>query len=506
MFYCNAGEKRQVNSMNRPLSSSVSSDAKKLFEHYVKPHAHAPEWLSVREVFEQTDQYVVTDDLPRDVSAHSTHGVMVEALCNGQIGYAATADISFEGLQKAFERAIHSAQQASTYKLFTILKTDRRALSTKYSTPVQIPFAAMSPAEIIDRLRSTTTHINMSPAFIRRSAIARLVRNDVRLLSSDGLDVTQSFSFISTDVEVTGRSNKDNDIQTRTMAGLRGQSRQGGLEFFDHDAFLKSAMLVAEQTLELLSADDCPNEICDLILMPDQMMLQIHESIGHPLEIDRILGDERNYAGWSFIKPSDFGTLQYGSPLMNVTFDPTPSTEFASYAVDDVGTPAEKKYLIKDGLLVAGLGGVDSQKRSGLPGVANQRASSWNRPPIDRMANINLELGTSTLEQMIASVERGVIMRSNKSWSIDDFRNKFQFGCEYGQLIENGKVTKTLKNPNYRGVTNPFWNSLAMVGDASTFGVYGTPYCGKGEPNQAIRVGHSSPACLFKNIEVFGAR
>jgi predicted Zn-dependent protease len=234
------------------------------------------------------------------------------------------------------------------------------------------------------------------------------------------------------------------------------------------------------------------------------MMLQIHESIGHPLELDRILGDERNYAGWSFVKLEDFGRLQYGSPLMNVTFDPTIPEEMASYAFDDVGNPARREFLIEKGVLKRALGGLESQARSGVPGVANSRACSWNRAPIDRMANINLEPGASSMEEIISSVERGVLMESNRSWSIDDFRNKFQFGCEYAKLIENGRVTKTVRNPNYRGVTVPFWRSLKKVGDRSTTGIYGTPNCGKGEPNQIIRVGHASPVCLFENIEVFG--
>jgi predicted Zn-dependent protease len=155
-------------------------------------------------------------------------------------------------------------------------------------------------------------------------------------------------------------------------------------------------------------------------------------------------------------------------------------------------------------LLKAGLGSLESQMRSNISGVANSRSSSWNRAPIDWMANINLEGGELTLEQMISQVQRGVIMFSNKSWSIDDYRRKFQFGCEYARLIENGKLTKILKNPNYRGVTVPFWNSLAATTQAHTVETYGSPYCGKGEPSQIIRVGHSSPYALFKNIEVFG--
>ncbi|MEN9235509.1 MAG: TldD/PmbA family protein, partial [Gloeomargarita sp. GMQP_bins_25] len=229
-----------------------------------------------------------------------------------------------------------------------------------------------------------------------------------------------------------------------------------------------------------------------------------HESVGHPLELDRILGDERNYAGWSFVRLADFGQLQYGSPLMNITFDPTVPGEFATYAYDDTGEPAQREYLIKEGKLLRGLGSRESQGRSGVSGVACGRACSWNRPPIDRMANLNLEPGSGDLQAVISDIEQGIYMESNRSWSIDDYRRKFQFGCEYARLIENGQFTKTLKNPNYRGVTLDFWRNLVRVGGPETWEMYGSPYCGKGEPNQAIRVGHGSPVAVFADVEVFG--
>jgi predicted Zn-dependent protease len=234
------------------------------------------------------------------------------------------------------------------------------------------------------------------------------------------------------------------------------------------------------------------------------MVLQIHESIGHPLELDRILGDERNYAGTSFVTPEMFGSYAYGSPLLNVTFDPGVAGELASYGYDDEGTPARREYLIREGILQRALGGVSSQARAGLPGVANARACDWDRPPIDRMANLNLEPGASSLDELIASVERGVLMDSNRSWSIDDSRNKFQFGCEYARLIEDGVLGRVVRNPNYRGISAEFWRSLDGVGGPASLEVRGVANCGKGEPNQVIQVGHASPPCLFRGIEVFG--
>jgi predicted Zn-dependent protease len=268
--------------------------------------------------------------------------------------------------------------------------------------------------------------------------------------------------------------------------------------------FVGAGRRVAEEALEIVLAPNCPSGRMDVLLAPDQMVLQIHESIGHPLELDRILGDERNFAGTSFVTPDMFGSYRYGSPLLNVTFDPTRAEELASYGYDDEGTRAERTFLIRDGILERPLGGAISQQRAGLPGVANARADNWNRPPIDRMANLNIEPGDKTFGELVARVERGVFMQTNASWSIDDSRNKFQFGCERGLLIETARLAGVVKNPNYRGVSASFWRSLAAVGDASTLEVLGTPYCGKGEPAQIIWVGHASPACVFTGVDVFG--
>ncbi|MCX8115265.1 MAG: TldD/PmbA family protein, partial [Burkholderiaceae bacterium] len=274
--------------------------------------------------------------------------------------------------------------------------------------------------------------------------------------------------------------------------------------------FVGSGRLTVEEALQLVAAPNCPGGTMDVVLMPDQMMLQIHESIGHPLELDRILGDERNYAGTSFVTLDMFGSYRYGSALLNVTYDPTRSEEFATFAFDDEGTPARREYLIKDGVLLRPLGGTRSLQRArrlrpDLQGVATARASGWNRPPVDRMSNVNLEPGTATLAQMIESTEDGILMQTNTSWSIDDSRNKFQFGCEWGRMIRNGRLAEVVRDPNYRGISATFWRSLAMVGRPETVEVMGTPYCGKGEPNQAIRVGHASPVCRFTNVDVFGA-
>ena len=294
------------------------------------------------------------------------------------------------------------------------------------------------------------------------------------------------------------------DAQTRTF-GRGSYCGQGGVEVLDRYGFRDAAPRIGAEAVALLEAPNCPTGTMDIVVAPDQMILQIHESIGHPLELDRILGDERNYAGTSFVTPDMFGSFQYGSELLNVTFDPTVPGQLASYAFDDDGTPATRQYLIKDGVLLRPLGSATSQARSGMEGVANSRACSWNRPPIDRMANLNIEPGATPINALVGDVEHGVFMHTNNSWSIDDSRNKFQFGCEMGQVIRNGELAEIVRNPGYRGISRNFWRNLSGVGDLDSFAVMGTPNCGKGELNQVIGTGHASPACRFSTIKVFGA-
>ncbi|MEK2644335.1 TldD/PmbA family protein [Bdellovibrio sp. BCCA] len=459
------------------------------------------DWVNLRLVTEKTTWRMVRDEKTDRNHISFDQGIMVEVLVNGHFGFAGTTDLSEGGIKRALAKAVTMAKAASSQKVHEFSLAQRPTAKGSYKSPVVKPLDSFSAKEITDIFVDATRAMKVSDKIMNRSANTMIVETEFQSASSSGSEVYQNFSIVSTDFSATAGAG--GETQTRSDNGGLARCLQIGAEVFNRASILERAKRIAEEAVELLGAENCPDTAMDLLLAPDQMTLQVHESIGHPLEYDRILGDERNYAGWSFVKPDDFGKLQYGSKLMNVTFDPTISDAMASYAFDDSGYKATKEFLIKDGVLVRGLGGLESQSRLNLPGVANFRSASWNRAPIDRMANINLEAGTTKFEDMIASVERGVFMMANKSWSIDDYRNKFQFGCEYAKLIENGKITKTLKNPNYRGTTVKFWNSLKAV--SANRETYGSPFCGKGEPNQVIRVGHTTPYCLFGNVEVFGA-
>lgn len=468
------------------------------FEKSLSSFKKQVEWVGLRYYRESTQKIFVRNETIERNGSSLDQGVMVEVMVNGHFGYAATSDLTPDGLKEAFIKAKTLSTQCSQYRAHEFNLDQRPTSQGQYQSAHEEPLASIPLEEVVHILLSASKALHVSEKIVSRIASAMMVETHIDFISSSGAETHQDFSIISTLFQATAKD--ANDIQTRSF----GNSFQKGAEVLRDSTILARCQEIATEAIELLAAENCPTEKLDVLIAPDQMLLQIHESIGHPLELDRILGDERNFAGWSFVKPDNFGNLQFGSPLLNVIFDPTEPNQLASYAFDDVGNPAVREFLIRDGILLRGLGSLESQKRLGIPGVANARAASWNRAPIDRMANINLVPGDSSIEQMISSVKRGILLKTNKSWSIDDYRNKFQFGCEYGQLIEDGKLTRVVKNPNYRGLTLDFWNNLKAVGSADSFENHGTPTCGKGEPSQVIRVAHGSPYCLFANVEVFG--
>lgn len=462
---------------------------------------------TVRGMVENSERLSVRRDVAQAPRRRRDAGVMISVSDRGGQGFAGTSDTSDEGLARAFDEARTLAHAAAAHSVFdtgTLPPTDQCG---RYRSITREPVASSTLRERLARVAAACSAAAVDSRIIEREAGLWTLDVQQLYLTSRGGRIEQHTEVVIPSLQATAEVN--GITQTRSLAGqYNGFCQQGGLEVLIRAAFDTDGPRVAQEAIELAMAPPCPTGTMDLLLMPDQMMLQIHESIGHPLELDRILGDERNFAGTSFVTPDMFGHYRYGSELLNVSHDPSRSEQLATFAYDDEGLQATREMIIERGVLRRPLGGSLSQARASaaglrLDGVATTRACGWNRAPIDRMSNLNLEPGNSTLSEMIASIELGVLMQTNCSWSIDDSRNKFQFGCERGQVIRGGKLAEVVRNPNYRGISATFWRSLAMVGDASTFAVMGTPFCGKGEPSQVIRVGHASPACKFTGVSVF---
>jgi predicted Zn-dependent protease len=459
------------------------------------------DFCSFRYHAEEEESVVARQNVMQPIGIGSSAGAMLTVVENGGLGYAATADLSREGILAAIERAREWARAGAACSVVDFSKVAWPQTKGEWHGIERQPWDDFSVADRIGIVMDHTRQLNVNERIVDWSAALHRTKVESLYVTNQGGSVHQTFFYIMPRLVAT--ASDETRTQTRTLGGL-GTCMQGGLEVLDTTGFTSRAREIGEEAVALLEAPNCPTGRMDVVLDPDQMILQVHESIGHPLELDRILGDERNYAGTSFVTPDMVGSYRYGSKLLNVTFDPTHPQELGSYGYDDEGRAARKTDIIRDGILVGVQGGTVSQARANLPGVANARANGWNRPPIDRMANLNMEPGSDSVADMIASVEKGVYMKTNCSWSIDDSRNKFQFGCEWGQLIENGVLTDVVRNSGYRGISATFWRNLAGVGDAQTVRFMGAPNCGKGEPNQVARVGHATPTCLFRDVQVFG--
>ena len=463
---------------------------------------------AVRGVHEQSERLSVRDDVTEAPSRSHDDGAMVTVV-DGGMGYAATSDLSEAGLAAAFERAQALARASAGRTVVDYESIQRPTASGRYASAVERPTAGATLPEKLGWLQAVCAAAGGDARIVDRHATLWTVHSEQLYFTSDGARTQQQWEFTTPSVQVT--ANDRGVTQVRSSGGqYNGFCQQGGIEVLDRAGFReREGPRVTREALELVGAAACATGTMDVILMPDQMTLQIHESIGHPLELDRILGDERNFAGTSFVTLDMFGSYRYGSELLNVSYDPGVAHQFAGFAFDDDGAPAERALLIEGGRLLRPLGGQLSQARARARGyelgaVATTRSAGWNRAPIDRMSNLNVEPGDQSLAQLIAATELGVVMHTNCSWSIDDSRNKFQFGCEYARMVRGGRLAEVVRNPNYRGISATFWRSLAGVGRPDTVEVGGTPYCGKGEPSQVIRVGHASPPCRFVGVDVFG--
>ncbi|MBQ0894908.1 TldD/PmbA family protein [Micromonospora sp. U56] len=317
-------------------------------------------------------------------------------------------------------------------------------------------------------------------------------------VSSEGHRIDQRIRECGGGISAT--SIGDGETQRRSYPSYRGQYGTTGWELVESLDLPAHAARIAEESRALLTAPECPAGETDLILGGEQLALQIHESVGHAIELDRILGWEAAFAGTSWLDLAQLGSLRYGSELMNITIDPTIPGALGSFGFDDEGSPAVRRDAVREGRWVGVLAGRDSAAVAGLDHGGSVRADGWARLPMVRMTNVGLEPGPHTLDEIIAATDDGVLMDVNRSWSIDDKRLNFQFGCEIGWEVKKGRRGRMLRNPTYTGIGPLFWRSMDML-SAETV-AWGTPNCGKGQPGQVGHTGHPAAPARFRSVRV----
>jgi TldD protein len=427
-----------------------------------------------------------------------SEGIGVRVLVGGSWGFACDRRLSADGARDAALRACTFARAAGGRNNRPLAPVEPRTAT--YRTPVERDPFEVSLAEKVEHCLRADEALQ-GPHLVVRQAMVRAQREHKVLVSSEGTDVEQELTECGGGIDCAAVD--DGVYQMRSYPSAHvGSSAQGGWEYVEGLGLAAEAPRVAEQAEALLRADVCPPVVTTLVLDADQMALQVHESVGHPTELDRVYGTEASYAGTSFLKAGDLGSLRYGSERMNITADPTTAGGLGTFGFDDEGVPAERQPVVEEGVLTGFLTSRETAARIGAGAGGSMRAESWNRMPLVRMTNLHLEPGEGTLEDLLAEVGDGVYMETNKSWSIDDKRLNFQFGTQIAWEIKDGKLGRMLRDATYTGITPEFWGKLDAVAGPGAWRLYGLTNCGKGQPGQSAHVSHGAAPARFRDVQV----
>jgi TldD protein len=427
-----------------------------------------------------------------------SEGIGVRVLVNGAWGFACDRRLTTEGARNAAVRACTFARAAAGKHTRALAHVE--PLTGRHESSVEQDPFAVSLADKVD-LCLRADHALQGADVIVRQTMVRAQREHKLLLSSEGTEVEQVLTECGAGMDCA--ATRDGVFQMRSYPSAHvGSSCQSGWEYVEGLRLVEEAPRVAEQAAALVRADPCPSGVTTVVLDGDQVALQVHESVGHPTELDRVYGTEASYAGTSFLRPGDVGSLRYGSEHMNITADPTTPGGLGSFAFDDEGVPAQPTPVVEAGRLTGFLTSRETAARIGQGMGGSMRADGWNRMPLVRMTNLHLEPGEGTLEDLLADVDRGIYMETNRSWSIDDKRLNFQFGTQIAWEIENGKLGRMLRDATYTGITPEFWGSLDAIAGCDSWRLYGLTNCGKGQPGQSAHVSHGAAPARFRNVQV----
>ncbi|MBW3659462.1 MAG: TldD/PmbA family protein [Actinobacteria bacterium] len=427
-------------------------------------------------------------------------GVGVRALVGSSWGFHATGELADAAARAAGAQATATARASGRVPGRHLELADVPVTEDHWATPhTEDPFA-VPLSEKVDLLAGVTATMKAVDGVTVARAHVRSWDTEKWFVSSQGHRISQRLLETGGGIEATAVG--ESESQRRSYPQSFGEYRSGGYEVIRSFDLPGHAGRVAEEAVALLSAPACPEGEMDLILEGSQLALQIHESVGHATELDRILGWEAAFAGTSFLDLAELGELAYGSPLLNITADATIPGGLSTFGYDDEGTPAQAVDIVREGRWVGVLSGRDSASLAGLPPGGMVRADGFNRMPMVRMTNVGLLPGDSSLAEMIAATERGVYLATNRSWSIDDRRLNFQFGCEAGWEIVDGELGRMVRNPTYTGITPRFWATLDMLAGPDEFVPWGTPNCGKGQPLQIGHTGHPAGPARFRGVRV----
>jgi len=436
-------------------------------------------------------------------------GMSVRVIVDGAWGFASSAELAQSSVEATAARAVEIAKASAQVKQSDVALVPEKAVTAEWTTPHKIDPFSISIEQSLALLTKIDAELRSVPGVTLAEANMNFRREEQWFFSSEGADIHQT--KVTTGAGYVAYAFAGTEIQKRSYpTSFGGQWQNKGYELIDELKLVENARRIGEEAVALHQADQCPEGTFDIILESSQLGLQIHESVGHPIELDRVLGMEANFAGTSFLTLEKLHVLKYGSEMVNVVADARQEhgPGLGTFGFDDEGVGAQCTPIITNGLFT---GYLSSRETASLIGLNRSggtlRAEGWNRLPIIRMTNISILPGEKplTFEQLIASTDHAILFQTNRSWSIDDKRYNFQFGTEIGWEIKNGKRVRMLKNPSYSGFTTGFWNSMDAICSRDEWTLWGTPNCGKGQPQQVMGTGHGAAPARFREVKVGSA-
>lgn len=446
---------------------------------------------------EQERESIVLKNGIIEVITHSTDtGFGVRVLKDSAWGFSSSNLIKKSEADKVTRDALNIARASARVKLNSVSLASSTPQKGSYSTKIDVDPMTVSMDKKIELVLACDKIMHQNNKIKVDMVVLKFNRIRNQFASTDDSFLRQEMIFSGGSIKVFALDK--GEMQSRSY----GNYNQAGYEFIDTLDFVNNAERIRDEAVILLAAKPCPQIKTTVILDAEQMVLQTHESCGHPTELDRVLGTEASYAGTSFLTLDKLNKFQYGSEIVNIVADATTPSGLGTFGWDDEGVPAQRIYLVKNGMFVGYLSSRETAPIINTKSSGAMRADGWNRIPLIRMTNINLEPGTWSFENMLADTEDGVFMTTNKSWSIDDKRLNFQFGCELARKIDKGKLTEIYKNPTYTGITPQFWRSCDALGNKDAWQLFGVPNCGKGEPGQTAFVGHGTVPARFRNVQI----
>lgn len=449
----------------------------------------------------QTERIDIRNTSVNGIRQHLEVGIGVRVLCNGAWGFAGNPDLKKSKVEIAVQRAISLAKDSAHLYLKPVILEARKPVITTWRSPCEQDPFAVSLEDKFAFLFDAEEAMRVVKGIALTEASMDLWKEWQFFVNSDGSQIEQE--IIQTGAGINAVAVSDTEVQTRSFpSSFGGQYKSAGYELIPTLKLKENAHKIAEEAVQLLTAKSCPSGKKTIILGGSQLALQVHESCGHPVEFDRVLGHEADFAGTSFLTQDKLGHFQYGSEIVNLVADATVPGGLGSFGYDDEGTPAQQSDIIRNGKFVGYLMSRETAQQLGQESNGAMRAQGWNHVPIVRMSNINLLPGQHDLQEMIETTDDGILMTDNRSWSIDDKRLNFQFGAEIGWEIKKGKIVGMVKNPTYTGITPELWRSCDAIANEKYYDVWGTPNCGKGQPMQVARVGHGVSYARFNNVNV----